>query len=652
MGYETDFEYALSDDGESISTDDNEVESFDVQGVSPLGGQRTGNQVSGGRKIGEDRAFWSAMEQLAASGHPNAAAQHQKYVTRWAPIADAYENAMRDYSSVVGGDFNSVLDSYQKLINFFDEIVKDPAFPRSPVKPGETDTDTDSDIAELRQTGMLNEIDKVYDSPDEWGLGFDLASARNEIVDHSRVLPASQEIAQQAYEKAQKMLGRLLVGEVKNPDHHEDFDEVVKLARDQVYWASENLEFWNHHVSYSSDRTSQADSDSSRPASEDVADSEVKRLSDFLEEREWYRLYIHPQDHAAAREKFPDDPGKYYDQTDPGYQSGMVESYRQVLDSEDLASIELNYETYNHWHDLVNSHLATKVDATGSGQQLDANIVTAHPIRSPEVSATLLTEKVGDKQLVGTPGDNSVTWLYEGSIMSNFSADEIPGMLDSVFDRYRKEIEQAADASDKFHAIGRAVRTVQTIHPNSDTNSRLNIYLMTPALLQKNGFKPVVIQDLHTMFQGGRTLDQIARALKEGQNVDLLTDSPPTLITESLSSVQVLTKRAESISHDSDQTGLEIDFEYRSGPSSSVASLNSLNGQLDNGESWFGASLEVSSPPLDSDASNSTSVVAGAASIRSIDLKDSSVKNATGQTKLSMAPPSPVQTRTSTGPTR
>ncbi|MFC9082927.1 hypothetical protein ACFTY7_39230 [Streptomyces sp. NPDC057062] len=73
-------------------------------------------------------------------------------------------------------------------------------------------------------------------------------------------------------------------------------------------------------------------------------------------------------------------------------------------------------------------------------------------------------------------------------------------------------------------AIGWAVRTIHIIHPYDDTNRRLNVHVLLPRLLLAAGFQPVIFKDMEELFQGGRSLEQIADALESGQAANLASN--------------------------------------------------------------------------------------------------------------------------------
>jgi Fic/DOC family len=263
-----------------------------------------------------------------------------------------------------------------------------------------------------------------------------------------------------------------------------------------------------------------------------------KRLSQVLPESEWWRLYLDPRHHQIARERYPDNPGSFYDNDQsPGYQQSMLNAYREILDSEDMGSTRLDYDAYKHLHDLVTEHAGEGFDWTGQEQDYKGiNFVspTNFPLGSAEPSPEIFAERVAGRPLllrrqdVLNSPDPPVAFLtrlrYVTVITTAYRRDEVAGLVDAALERYYSESEQAASVDERLRAIARVVRNLHIIHPFTDGNGRLHIHLLLPKLLLEQGLRPVVFADMGSSFNGARSLDELVDILKRGQDADLTAD--------------------------------------------------------------------------------------------------------------------------------
>ncbi|MEV0408531.1 hypothetical protein [Actinoallomurus sp. NPDC050550] len=258
-------------------------------------------------------------------------------------------------------------------------------------------------------------------------------------------------------------------------------------------------------------------------------------LSAVLPEDLWWRLYLDPRDHVTALRKLPADPGFLYDTEDsPGFQQGMVDAYRAILDVPSTTRVDS--DEYKRMHDIVTAHLHETFD--WSGKQSDGFAPpTEFPLRGTQPHAEVLTEMVGNRPLLVMPVEymerqtdgpkpdpvaivNSFQ-LSNVIIQTVYAQSEVPRLVDTVLSRYYEEIGEARTDHDRLRAIGRVVRALQIIHPFGDANRRLNVHVLLPKLLLEQGFQPVVGSDMARLFQGGYSTEQIADALLAGQQDDL-----------------------------------------------------------------------------------------------------------------------------------
>ncbi|MFM9446790.1 DUF4157 domain-containing protein [Streptomyces acidiscabies] len=274
------------------------------------------------------------------------------------------------------------------------------------------------------------------------------------------------------------------------------------------------------------------------PDQEPVRRTAVQRakLEDVLPREEWYRAYLDPLHHKEAREKFPANPGELYDHDkSPGFQGGMTAAYETYLNDPATLDKRVDFAMYEGMHNAVGSRLTETTDKSGTG-----NFVTSYPLRADSPTPSVLDEEVGGKKLMvkadallayGIRPPNALTWTghFEPGVdmMLNqtlYKGDEVQGLVDEVLSRFYGKLDAASTLRDRLKAIGWVVRTIHIIHPYDDTNRRLNVHVLLPRLLLASGLRPVIFKDMEELFQGGRSLEQIADALESGQAMDLLSD--------------------------------------------------------------------------------------------------------------------------------
>ncbi|MEW2288535.1 hypothetical protein [Streptomyces sp. NPDC047841] len=255
---------------------------------------------------------------------------------------------------------------------------------------------------------------------------------------------------------------------------------------------------------------------------EQKAAPELKTLSDYYPEKDWWNFYITGNAHRLAKRdllKIPElqrDPGRYFDvqlpdstyKPSPGYQQSMIAAYKAALDDKTFIAKRLNSTEHKKLHELATRDVKGNFGWTGEGG-------VAFPLRrAVELSPDLLSER-----LLGRPvaknynvhGEQPITSFTSGLMMTRHEEGGAPRLVDAVYDRYYKEVGEAApgDRRAVVTAIGRAVRTLMVIHAFTDANSRLNMRVILPKLLLENGLPPVYSSAFHQIFQGGYSLEKI-----------------------------------------------------------------------------------------------------------------------------------------------
>ena len=257
-------------------------------------------------------------------------------------------------------------------------------------------------------------------------------------------------------------------------------------------------------------------------------------LDDVLPRPEWWRGYLDPEHHGEARRTHPDNPGELYDhQESPGFQASMMTAYDEYLNSGDITA-PVDFAMYQGMHDAVVSQLRKKPDVSGQRRGM-----TVFPLRASSPTPSVTREGLGGRPLMAEvdpraplPADlDALTWAAsvpenpQVLISTHYSPEEVPGLVTEALARYYAELDGARTDRERFRAIGRVVRTIHIVHPYDDTNRRLNVHVLLPRLLLAAGYQPVIFKDMDRLFQGGRSLEQIADALERGQGLNLLDDN-------------------------------------------------------------------------------------------------------------------------------
>ena len=246
-------------------------------------------------------------------------------------------------------------------------------------------------------------------------------------------------------------------------------------------------------------------------------------LHDHLPQNEWWKLYIDPKNHATAAEHYPENPGSFYDHDrSPGYQEGMVSAYTQFLGDPKAAHTPLDSGSYQTIHDLAVSNLGRDIGWSGGRP-------THFPLRGMQLAPDIFHETVGGRPLVHDlathdwskplTGPKPITittntMFNNHSLSTNYGRGQAPGLVDDVFQRHYDTVGQPGiDTGGKLGSIASTVRALHVIHPFEDGNLRTNVQIVLPKLLLEQGFRPVVPDDMYTIFQGGHSVDQMVESL-------------------------------------------------------------------------------------------------------------------------------------------
>jgi hypothetical protein len=263
-------------------------------------------------------------------------------------------------------------------------------------------------------------------------------------------------------------------------------------------------------------------------------------LSDFLDRGLWWMLFLNSRDHERAMLLWPEDAGQLYDhEQSPGFRASMLHAYDRILDPPSRQFEQLNSDSYKNLLDLVTSGLDERLSWTG---EPDPGSV-AYRLYAERMAEDMLTEYVAGRPLVArlavqpdppTAGNGSsqegprealaLTALRPfapGSsrllVVTRYRQDKAPGLAGAALEDYYEQIGAAHDDTARLTAIARLTRRLHVMHLFTGANGRLNVYLLLPRLLLENGFRPVIHPEMHAMFNGGWSLDEIVAALGAAQ---------------------------------------------------------------------------------------------------------------------------------------
>ncbi|MDX3372959.1 hypothetical protein PV390_00955 [Streptomyces sp. ME02-6991-2A] len=273
-----------------------------------------------------------------------------------------------------------------------------------------------------------------------------------------------------------------------------------------------------------------------RPA-DPAQDQPPQTLRDFLPEDRWWTFYIDPKNHQAALDAFPDDPGSYYDHDrSPGFQQGMVSAYTQFLGDPGTVATPMDSTSYRTMHGLATGHLGRTIGWSGGG-------ATQFPLRGETLADDIFDERVGDHLLVydttsrdwskPLPTPRPITILTRflhnnPSLATNYGKSAAPGLVDTLFQQhYARVSDPDADDAAKLASIVRTIRALHVVHPFQDGNLRSNVQILLPKLLLEQGLRPVVPDNMYSLFQGGRSVPQMVDSLIRNGALDTGGPRPP-----------------------------------------------------------------------------------------------------------------------------
>ncbi|MYR77099.1 hypothetical protein GTY59_01040, partial [Streptomyces sp. SID5466] len=273
-----------------------------------------------------------------------------------------------------------------------------------------------------------------------------------------------------------------------------------------------------------------------RPA-DPAQDQPPQTLRDFLPEDRWWTFYIDPKNHQAALEAFPDDPGSYYDHDrSPGFQQGMVSAYTQFLGDPATVATPMDSTSYRTMHGLATGHLGRTIGWSGGG-------ATQFPLRGETLADDIFDERIGGQLLVydttsrdwstPLPKPRPVTILTRfmhnnPSLATNYGKNAAPGLVDTLFQQhYARVSDPDADDTAKLASIVRTIRALHVVHPFQDGNLRSNVQILLPKLLLEQGLRPVVPDNMYSLFQGGHSVPQMVDSLIRNGALDTGRPRPP-----------------------------------------------------------------------------------------------------------------------------
>ncbi|WP_262388482.1 hypothetical protein, partial [Streptomyces parvus] len=273
-----------------------------------------------------------------------------------------------------------------------------------------------------------------------------------------------------------------------------------------------------------------------RPA-DPAQDQPPQTLRDFLPEDRWWTFYIDPKNHQAALEAFPDDPGSYYDHDrSPGFQQGMVSAYTQFLGDPATVATPMDSSSYRTMHGLATGHLGRTIGWSGGG-------ATQFPLRGETLADDIFDERIGEQLLVydttsrdwstPLPKPRPVTILTRfmhnnPSLATNYGKNAAPGLVDTLFQQhYARVSDPDADDTAKLASIVRTIRALHVVHPFQDGNLRSNVQILLPKLLLEQGLRPVVPDNMYSLFQGGHSVPQMVDSLIRNGALDTGRPRPP-----------------------------------------------------------------------------------------------------------------------------
>ncbi|MDX5574144.1 hypothetical protein PV779_30845, partial [Streptomyces sp. ID01-9D] len=272
------------------------------------------------------------------------------------------------------------------------------------------------------------------------------------------------------------------------------------------------------------------------PSTDQAGPRRTETLRDFLPENEWWTFYIDPKNHEAALAAFPDDPGSYYDHDrSPGFQAGMVAAYTRFLGDSGTVAAPMDSSAYLAMHGLATGHLGRTIGWSGGG-------ATQFPLRGDALATDMFDERIGEQALVydmtthnwanPLPSPRPVTILTRfmhsnPSLATNYRKGAAPGLVDTLFQQHYARVGRPdADDAAKLASIARTIRALHVVHPFQDGNLRSNVQVLLPKLLLEQGFRPVVPDNMYSLFQGGHSVPQMVDSLVRNGALDTARPRP------------------------------------------------------------------------------------------------------------------------------
>ena len=189
----------------------------------------------------------------------------------------------------------------------------------------------------------------------------------------------------------------------------------------------------------------------------EVSEREPVELKDVLDAREWWRLYLNSDDHAAALRADSADPGAAYEAVPGGFSRAGIEwAFESVLNDRDVLEQQIDWAEYRRMRALViGSDSNVLLGGVESSEGQPEHNPTQHA-GAPGLAHDIEYELIGDQWLVvpidGTEDPDEVatdTLVIAGRygdrvILEPFySSEELPEYVDAVFEQYYAAIDAA-----------------------------------------------------------------------------------------------------------------------------------------------------------------------------------------------------------------
>jgi hypothetical protein len=146
------------------------------------------------------------------------------------------------------------------------------------------------------------------------------------------------------------------------------------------------------------------------PTNEDIIHQRLK-LSDILDEEDWWRIYLARKDHSDAIRECPKDPGFFYNkQSKFPFQENMLCAYHAVLDGDDSATEfktgSLTYDLLEKFFEVVTKNCGIHARSNSSFPRFDIKPACFAPDVTTEM---ILFRPLGDGEVVPAKMDKTDT---------------------------------------------------------------------------------------------------------------------------------------------------------------------------------------------------------------------------------------------------